>query len=92
MVAGEELNDAISDRRETLEALAQQTDLSMTEYTVAWTLAQPAVTSLVLGATRLDQIEQIVAGASAEIPADHFAEVGELFPKPWQQMDPIRGM
>jgi hypothetical protein len=29
----------MSDRRETLEALAQQTDLSMTEYTVAGSLA-----------------------------------------------------
>ena len=80
------------DRLEALEALAQQADLSMTEYTVAWTLAQPAITSLVLGATRLEQIEQIVAGASAEIPTDHFAPVDELFPEPWQQMDPIRGM
>ncbi|MFM1550346.1 MAG: aldo/keto reductase [Lentisphaeria bacterium] len=91
-LAGEELNDAMFDRLEALEALAQQANLSMTEYTVAWTLAQPAITSLVLGATRLDQIEQIVAGVSAEIPADHFAQVDELFPEPWQQMDVIRGM
>jgi aryl-alcohol dehydrogenase-like predicted oxidoreductase len=85
-----ELNDELFDRLEALEQLAVDAGLSMAQFSLAWALSQPAIGSLVVGATRLEQVEQAVAAAGVTISDDHLARVDEICPPPWTQPDPIR--
>ncbi|MEZ6109857.1 MAG: aldo/keto reductase [Pirellulaceae bacterium] len=84
-------DEALFDRLEAIERLANQADLPMAQYALAWTLAQPAMSSLIVGVTRREQIEQAIAAASNHVSADHIAEVDKVCPPPWQQPDPVRG-
>ena len=85
-----ELNDELFDRLEAIERLAAEIDASPTLYSLAWTLAQPGMTSLVVGAKRLEQVEEAVAALDLEIPAEHFERLDQICPPPWTQQDPIR--
>ena len=85
-----ERDTALYDRLEVLEGLAREGDIPMVQYTLAWTLAQPAMSSLVVGAKRLEQVAQAVGALEITIPSDHFARVDQTCPLPWKQPDPIR--
>jgi aryl-alcohol dehydrogenase-like predicted oxidoreductase len=75
---------------ETVERLARDLSVSLTRYSIAWTLAQPAMTSAILGAKRIEQLEDAVAATEVSIPEDHFSRIDALSPRPWQQPDPVR--
>ena len=85
-----ERDDALYDKLEALEGLAAELDTTPARYALAWTLAQPAMSSLVVGAKRTEQVADAVAAAAIEIPAEHLARIDEIVPPPWHQMDPIR--
>ncbi len=85
------LDSAMYDRLEAIAALGGQISAPMTHYALAWTLAQPAVSSVVVGATRAEQIRDAVAASELTIPADHFSQLDALCPPPWRQPDPVRG-
>lgn len=84
-------DDPLFDRLEGIAALASEAGLPMTQYSLAWTLAQPAMSSLIVGVKNLKQIEAAVAAAGVAIPSEHFARLDAISPPPWQQPDPIRG-
>jgi aryl-alcohol dehydrogenase-like predicted oxidoreductase len=83
-------DDALFDRIEAIEALAQQIDVPVARYALAWTLAQPPMASLVVGAKRLEQVEDAVAAADLALPPEHFERLDAICPPPWKQPDPIR--
>jgi aryl-alcohol dehydrogenase-like predicted oxidoreductase len=83
-------NDSLYDTLEALEALAAEIDTTPARYALAWTLAQPAMSSLVVGAKHSEQVADAVAATEIEIPAEHFARIDEIVPPPWHQSDPIR--
>lgn len=84
-------DEALFDRLEAIEALAAEAGSPLAQYALAWSLAQPAVSSLVVGVKRLEQIQDAVAAAEVVIPREHFARLDSICPPPWQQPDPIRG-
>lgn len=84
------LDDSLFDRLEAIEALAREADIPFARYALSWTLAQPAMTSLVVGAKRIEQIQDAVAAADIEIPNHHFAKLDQVCPPPWKQPDPMR--
>jgi aryl-alcohol dehydrogenase-like predicted oxidoreductase len=86
-----ELDDDLFDRLEGLEQLAAGANLSMAQFSLAWALSQPAIGSLVVGATSLEQVQQAVAAAEATISDELLLRVDEICPPPWTQPDPIRG-
>jgi len=47
---------------------------------LAWVLRNPAVTSAIIGATKVSQIEENVKAVDVEIPDDVAAKLDELFP------------
>ena len=83
-------DDAMYDQLESLEALAAEIDTTPARYALAWALTRPAMTSLVIGAKRIDQVADAVAALEVTIPAEPFARIDEIVPPPWKQMDPIR--
>lgn len=86
-----DVDETTYDKLEALEQVAQESDLTLTQLAVSWTLAQPAITSLVVGAKRVEQVEQIVAACDAKIPREHYARIDEICPPPWKPSDPLRG-
>jgi aryl-alcohol dehydrogenase-like predicted oxidoreductase len=84
-------DDPLFDRLERIESLAQHLNVPVSQYALAWTLAQQAMSSLVVGVKRIEQIEDAVEAAELVIPADHFAKLDAISPAPWHQHDPLRG-
>lgn len=85
------LDDSLFDRLEAIEALAREADIPFARYALSWTLAQSAMTSLVVGAKRIEQIQDAVASVDDEIPNGHFEKLDQVCPPPWKQPDPMRG-
>ena len=77
-LASLELTERHFDLVEQLEAFGQAWGLSLLEIAVAWLLVQPAVTSVMAGATTLAQVAQNVAAAGATLSADDVTALNAL--------------
>ena len=84
------LDEALLDKLEAIRALAGEAEVDMTQYVLAWTLAQPAMSSLVVGAKRLEQVQQALAALDVRIPPEHLERLDAICPPPWTLGDPIR--
>lgn len=84
-------DDQLFDRLEKIESLAKSIQIPMSQYSLAWTLTQPAMTSLVVGVKNLEQIQDAVAAANVIIPAEHASQIDATCAPPWRQHDPLRG-
>ena len=81
---------ALFDRLEALESLAKEIGVPFAQYATAWMLGQPALTSVILGAKRLEQVQEAVAAAEVSIPVEHWSRIDAIVPPPWKQPDPVR--
>ena len=61
-----------------LEELAEQQETPTTTLSVAWVLANPAVTSVILGASRLEQLSYTLAAADHKLDSAVKAKLDEL--------------
>jgi len=86
-----EFGDELFDRLEQVQALSAEIDCPTVQYSLAWTLSQTAMTSLVVGVKTMKQIQNAVDSLTVEIPDAHFEQLDQICPLPWQQPDPIRG-
>ena len=80
---------AIYDQLEATEALASDAGIPFSQYTVAWTLAQQAMASVVLGVKSLKQVEDAVAGAQASLPSDMLDRQDKITPAPHRHSAPF---
>ena len=53
-------DDALFDKLEALETLAEEAGVAMGAYSLAWTLLQPAMSSLIVGVKSMEQIRQAI--------------------------------
>lgn len=66
---------------ESYAAFCAARGITMLEATMGWLLAQPALSSVIAGATGPEQIEQNAAAATAWLPdAEDLAHISRLFP------------
>lgn len=72
------MTDAHFDKLEALEAWAQARGRTLTELAHAWLLAQPQVSSVISGATKLAHVESNVKGADWPLTAADLDEVNAL--------------
>ena len=61
-----------------LEQIAEQQETPTTTLSVAWVLANPAVTSVILGASRLEQLSYTLAAADHKLDSAVKAKLDEL--------------
>jgi aryl-alcohol dehydrogenase-like predicted oxidoreductase len=66
-------------KAEQLMSVAKKVDCSPTQLALAWVAAQPAVSSVILGATRMQQIEENLGARQVKIDADSMAELDRVF-------------
>src|SRR6185295_7464209 len=77
------LTDTNFDRLEAWEAVAEQAGLSMTQLAAGWVAAQPAVASVICGATNADQVREnaAISDVVAKITPDVLQAVEEASKK-----------
>jgi aryl-alcohol dehydrogenase (NADP+) len=63
---------------DALRPLAKEAGLPMAGLAVAWTLAHPAITSAIIGASRPEQLDDLFAVADKPLPADLKAKLDDL--------------
>lgn len=74
------VEDAPWDVLDAFRAFCDAHDITMLEATFGWMLAQPALTSVIAGTTRPEQLAQNAAAATAWVPSDEEArEVSAIF-------------
>jgi 1-deoxyxylulose-5-phosphate synthase len=66
-------------RMEQYERIVASTGRTMLEVTFQWLLAQPAVTSVIAGATKAEQVVQNAAAGEGELDAATVEEISALF-------------
>ena len=63
---------------DTLAGLAKESGTELTTLAVAWVLANPAITSAIIGASRADQLRASVAAVEFKLDASLKAKLDEL--------------
>lgn len=67
---------------ELLMGIAQQLGKGLSQLALAWILRRAEVTSAIIGATKVQQVEENLAEAGWQIPADALAEVEKVLAIP----------
>jgi aryl-alcohol dehydrogenase-like predicted oxidoreductase len=65
-----------------LKPLAADLKLSLSQLALAWCLRQANVASVIVGVTRVGQLEENAAASGVAIPADVLAAIDAIFPPP----------
>lgn len=71
-------NEGMFQTVEQLRALAQGAGLDLVTMSVAWVMANPAVTAPIIGASRPEQLAPAIAAGSVSLPADLKGRLDEL--------------
>jgi aryl-alcohol dehydrogenase-like predicted oxidoreductase len=69
--------DFMFDAVEALQGLASQAGLTLPTLAVAWTLAQPGITSPIIGASRPEQLDATIAALDVALDADLLVKLDE---------------
>jgi aryl-alcohol dehydrogenase-like predicted oxidoreductase len=75
-------DDATWDKLEALERFAAERGISMVDVAIAWLAAQPAVASVIAGATKPDQVRSNAAALHWQPSTEELAEVDTISPGP----------
>ncbi len=75
----EKLNDETRAKLVKFSALAREAGMEPAQLALAWVLANDAITSVITGATRPEQVSANLRAAEIEVPQDLIAKLDELF-------------
>ena len=73
--------DEILKKAQKLKRIGKELDLTAAQLSLAWCLSNPAVTSVILGATRIEQLQGNLGIADVDLPDDVHEKLCELFPR-----------
>jgi 1-deoxyxylulose-5-phosphate synthase len=71
--------EAVFEAVEKIRSLCAEGGRSMTQASIAWVLAQPGITSAIVGASRPQQLDESLPGASLELSAEEMAALGDIW-------------
>jgi aryl-alcohol dehydrogenase-like predicted oxidoreductase len=72
------MDDDLLTRVQQLKPLADDLGLTLAQFSLAWVLQNPNVSSAIVGASKPEQISSNIAAAGVKIPADVLAKVTEI--------------
>ena len=75
-----QIDRGLADRVEQLRPIAQRHNMTLAQLAIAWLLQREGVSSVIIGATRVEQVEENVAAAGFEFSPEDMARIDELFP------------
>lgn len=68
------MNDETLTRVQRLKEFAESHGHGLGQFALAWCLRKPGISSVIVGATRVDQIEANVQASGIELPAEVWAQ------------------
>ena len=71
-------DEALMEKVSALQRLADEAGKPLSQYSLAWLLSRPAVTSVVVGVKRIEQLEDNIEAAEWEFPEEHNGWVDAL--------------
>ncbi len=83
------LSDEVLATVQRLRPLAEQADLTMAQFAIAWVLQNPNVSSAIVGASRPEQLADNVKAAGVKLDADMLKAVDEIL-DPIVERDPTK--
>ena len=86
--------DRAFDTIDVLRGIATRLDASVAQVALAWLLAKPAVTSVIVGAKRVDQLDDNLAAVDVELTSDDLLALDEVSATPppypnWMQANSV---
>ena len=72
------LGDDLLTRVQRLRPVADQVGLSLAQLAVAWVLANPAISSAIVGASRPEQVSENVKAAGTVLSTDVLAKIDDI--------------
>lgn len=75
-----EIDRALADRVDRLRPLAERHKITLAQLALAWLLRRAAVSSVIIGASRVAQVEENVAAVQTQLTSDDMVRIDELFP------------
>jgi len=76
------LTEASLERADRLRPLADELGVSMAQLALAWCLAEPNVASVIVGVTRVSQLEDDVKASGRRLPREVLEAIEEIAPGP----------
>ncbi len=73
-------NEGVYDVTESLEGLASEKGVTMSQFALGWVLGQAGVTSPIIGPRTAEQLEDNLKATEVEITADDRAKIDEIVP------------
>jgi aryl-alcohol dehydrogenase-like predicted oxidoreductase len=73
------MEDSVLERVQRLKPLADEAGLTLAQLAIAWVLANPNVSSAIVGATRPEQVRDNAAAAGRTLEPDLLAKIDEIF-------------
>lgn len=74
------LTDKNRQRVQQMKAIADELGVTRSQLAIGWCLAQPSVSSVITGATKLDQLQQNLGALKVNVTDEIAKRLGELFP------------
>ena len=71
-------DEALMAKVSALQSLADEAGKPLSQYSLAWLLSRPGVTSVVVGVKRIEQLEDNIEAAEWASPQEHEARVDEV--------------
>jgi aryl-alcohol dehydrogenase-like predicted oxidoreductase len=65
---------------EELIPMADEVDISLAEYALAWILTNLLITALICGPRTMEQLEGLLRVPEIRIPAEHLGRIDHLVP------------
>lgn len=75
-----QLERKMLDQIEKLRPIAARHKCTMSQLALAWLLQREALSSVIIGASRVSQVEENVGAINVKLTTDDFAQIDELFP------------
>ena len=75
-------NDENKQKAQQLTAIASEMGCTAAQLSIAWALRRPEVTSVILGASRPDQLKENLKAGEIKMPEDVIEKLDQLFPVP----------
>jgi voltage-dependent potassium channel beta subunit len=74
------IDQALVDRVDRLRPIAERHHITLAQLAIAWLLQREAVTSVIIGATKVSQVAENVEAAKCALTGEDLAEIDKLFP------------
>ena len=83
MMVSRYLNPRNQATLQELEEISSETKMSLSQIGLAWLMANPAITSPIIGASKLEQLEENMGVLGHSLPAETLARINEASKPDW---------